>query len=93
LQHFDELEARSAVQCAAMHDASRLQTLRLLLLLLMMMMMMMMLHRRMPAVIMAQLSSHKCTAIALRMNTKISESRRTSPRKLKKNSRLLTYIT
>jgi len=90
LQHFDELEARSAVQCAAMHDASRLQTLRLLLL---MMMMMMMLHRRLPAVIMAQLSSHKCTAIALRMNTKISESRRTSPRKLKKNSRLLTYIT
>jgi len=63
LQHFDELEARSAVQCAAMHDASRLQTLRLLLLLLMMMMMMM--HRRLPAVIMAQLSSHKCTAIAL----------------------------
>jgi len=90
LQHFDELEARSAVQCAAMHDASRLQTLRLLLLL---MMMMMLLHRRLPAVIMAQLSSHKCTAIALRMNTKISESRRTSPRKLKKNSRLLTYIT
>jgi len=90
LQNFDELEARSAVQCAAMHDASRLQTLRLLLLL---MMMMMMLHRRLPAVIMAQLSSHKCTAIALRMNTKISESRRTSPRKLKKNSRLLTYIT